>query len=85
MRIATWNINGLRARAIENQAFVIAAAQVGDHGGGRSSYGRSMVIDPWGLVLARAPDQPGPFLVDCNLEHQDRIRLSLPALQHRRL
>ncbi len=75
----------LRARAIENQAFVVAAAQVGDHGGGRSSHGRSMVVDPWGLVLARAPDHPGPFLVDCNLEDQDRIRHSLPALRHRRL
>jgi deaminated glutathione amidase len=75
----------LRARAIENQAFVLAAAQVGDHGGGRASYGRSMVIDPWGLVLARAPDVPGPVLADCRLEEQDRIRDALPALRHRRL
>jgi len=75
----------LRARAIENQAFVLAAAQVGDHGGGRASYGRSMVVDPWGLVLARAPDAPGPVLADCRLEEQDRIRGALPALRHRRL
>ena len=75
----------LRARAIENQCFVLAAAQVGDHGGGRSSYGRSMVVDPWGLVLAQAPDVAGPVLAECRLEEQDRIRLSLPALQHRRL
>src|SRR5690606_28712244 len=51
----------LRARAIENQAFVIAAAQVGDHGGGRASHGRSMIVDPWGVVLACAPDVPGPI------------------------
>ena len=75
----------LRARAIENQAFVVAPAQVGEHGGGRASYGRSMVVDPWGLVLARAPDAPGPILVDCRLEDQDRIRAALPALRHRRL
>jgi predicted amidohydrolase len=75
----------LRARAIENQAFVIAAAQVGDHGGGRTSYGRSMIVDPWGLVLARAPDAPGVVVADCRLEEQDRIRAALPALRHRRL
>jgi len=75
----------LRARAIENQAFVLAAAQVGDHGGGRASYGRSMIVDPWGLVLARAPDVPGPVLADCLLEEQDRIRAALPSLRHRRL
>jgi predicted amidohydrolase len=75
----------LRARAIENQAFVLAAAQVGDHGGGRASYGRSMIVDPWGLVLARAPDVPGPVLAECRLEEQDRIRAALPSLRHRRL
>jgi predicted amidohydrolase len=75
----------LRARAIENQVFVLAAAQVGEHGGGRASYGRSMVVDPWGLVLARAPDIPGPLVAECRLEDQDRVRAALPALRHRRL
>jgi predicted amidohydrolase len=75
----------LRARAIENQAFVLAAAQVGEHGGGRSSHGRSMIVDPWGLVLASAPDVPGPLVADCRIEDQDRIRAALPALCHRRL
>ena len=75
----------LRARAIENQAFVVAPAQVGDHGGGRASYGRSMIVDPWGLVLARAPDVPGAIVAECRLEEQDRIRAALPALRHRRL
>lgn len=75
----------LRARAIENQAFVVAAAQVGDHGGGQASHGRSMIVDPWGLVLARAPDVPGPVYADCRLDEQDRIRAALPVLGHRRL
>ncbi len=75
----------LRARAIENQAFVLAAAQVGEHGGGRASYGRSMIVDPWGLVLAQAPDGPGPVYAECRLEEQDRIRAALPVLRHRRV
>ncbi len=74
----------LRARAIENQCFVLAAAQCGEHGGGRASYGRSMVIDPWGLVLAQAADRPGPIYAECDLEAQGRLRESLPALDHRR-
>jgi len=75
----------LRARAIENQCFVLAPAQCGEHPGGRTTYGRSLIVDPWGLVLARAADRPGPVLAECFLEEQDRIRASLPALQHRRL
>jgi predicted amidohydrolase len=75
----------LRARAIENQCFVLAPAQCGEHPGGRTTYGRSLIVDPWGLVLARAADRPGPVLADCFLEEQDRIRAALPALQHRRL
>lgn len=75
----------LRARAIENQAFVLAAAQVGEHGGGRASYGRSMVVDPWGIVLARAPDRPGLVHAECRLDALEQIRDALPALRHRRL
>ena len=75
----------LRARAIEAQAFVLAPAQWGRHGPDRSSYGRSLLIDPWGLVLARAPDRPGVIFADCDLDAQDRIRAGLPALRHRRL
>lgn len=75
----------LRARAIENQCFVLAPAQCGEHPGGRLTYGRSMVIDPWGLVVARAADRPGPVVADCHLDEQDRIRDALPALRHRRL
>jgi predicted amidohydrolase len=75
----------LRARAIENQCYVLAPAQCGEHPGGRLTYGRSMIVDPWGLVLARAADHPGVVVADCPPEPQDRIRATLPALQHRRL
>ena len=75
----------LRARAIENQCWVIAPAQCGEHPGGRLTYGRSMIVDPWGLVLARSADRPGVILAECQAEEQDRIRAALPVLQHRRL
>ena len=75
----------LRARAIETQAFVIAPAQCGRHSADRASYGRSMIVDPWGLVLARAGDRPGVIDTDCDLGELERIRAALPALRHRRL
>jgi predicted amidohydrolase len=75
----------LRARAIENQAFVLAPAQAGQHAPDRASYGRSMIIDPWGLVLAQAGDQPGVIVADCRIEDLERIRTGLPALRHRKL
>jgi predicted amidohydrolase len=75
----------LRARAIENQAFVVAPAQCGRHSPERASYGRSLIVDPWGLVLARAPDRPCTIVAECDLDAQDRLRGSLPALAHRRL
>ncbi len=75
----------LRARAIENQAFVIAPAQCGRHDAERSSYGRSMIVDPWGLVIARAGDCPGAFVANCDPEEVDRVRAALPSLRHRRL
>ena len=75
----------LRARAIENQAFVLAPAQCGRHSAERASYGRSLVVDPWGLVIARAGDQPGFVLADCDPSHQDEVRRAIPALQNRRL
>jgi predicted amidohydrolase len=64
----------LRARAIENQVFVIAPAQCGQHTPDRSSYGRSLIIDPWGLVLAQGTDQPGVLVADCDLSNLARIR-----------
>jgi deaminated glutathione amidase len=79
----------LRARAIENQCFVVAPAQWGTFGApekGRLSYGNSMAIDPWGRVLARAPDEgDGVWFADLDLTELRHIRQTLPALQHRRL
>src|ERR1019366_10655844 len=74
----------LRARAIENQAFVIAANQFGPHPGGHHSGGHSMIVDPWGVVLAEAPDQEGQITAELDLERQDEIRARLPALANRR-
>jgi predicted amidohydrolase len=74
----------VRARAIENQAFVIAANQVGPHPGGLRSGGRSMIVDPWGVVLAQAPDGEHHVLAELDLERQLEIRAQLPALTHRR-
>jgi len=75
----------LRARAIENQCFVLAPAQWGQHTAARASHGRSMVIDPWGVVLAVAPDRPCAVVVDCDLGQLERVRASLPVLRHRRV
>jgi deaminated glutathione amidase len=74
----------LRARAIENQAFVVAAGQHGRHDDGNESYGRSMIVDPWGLVLAQAPDGEGLAVADLDFAEMERIRGRLPALRHRR-
>jgi len=75
----------LRARAIENLAFVVAPAQCGKHGKSRESYGRSMIVDPWGIVLAQLADRPGVAVADCDFEEQSRVRKALPALENRRL
>ncbi len=74
----------VRARAIENQAFVIAANQFGAHAAGQRSGGRSMIVDPWGIVLAQAPDGVRHILADLDLERQREIRASLPSLANRR-
>jgi predicted amidohydrolase len=74
----------LRARAIENQAFVVAANQVGAHPGGHRSGGRSMIVDPWGLILAQAPDGEAYALAELDLERQAQIRAQLPSLANRR-
>jgi len=74
----------VRARAIENQAFVIAANQVGVHPSGDRSGGRSMIVDPWGVVLAQAADREGHIVADLDLERQREIRRSLPSLANRR-
>jgi len=75
----------LRARAIENQVFVLAPAQHGKHPRGRTTYGKSLVVDPWGDVLAQCPEGEGFALARLDFAAQDRVRASLPCLTHRRL
>jgi predicted amidohydrolase len=75
----------LRARAIENQCFVVAPAQWGQHSPERASHGRALLADPWGVLLGVAPDRTGFVVADCDLAQQERVRASLPALGHRRL
>ncbi|HUB08507.1 MAG TPA: carbon-nitrogen hydrolase family protein [Myxococcales bacterium] len=75
----------LRARAIENQCFVVAAAQHGSHPGNRLTYGHSMIVDPWGIVLACCADGSGVALAELDRAALARIRKQLPALEHRRL
>jgi predicted amidohydrolase len=74
----------LRARAVENQAFVIAPAQWGRKADGRWTYGRSMIVDPWGTVLATCPDRDGHALAALDLDYLDRFRTEFPALANRR-
>jgi len=74
----------LRARAIEDQAFVIAANQVGEHAPGYRSGGRSMIVDPWGVVLAQAADTETFVTAELDLDHQAEIRRTLPSLANRR-
>ncbi len=74
----------LRARAVENQCYVIAAAQGGLHENGRRTWGHSMVIDPWGEVLAVQPEGEGVVLAELDLERLAAVRAQLPALAHRR-
>jgi deaminated glutathione amidase len=77
----------LRARAIENQCWVLAPAQFGHHddGGLRHSWGHSLIVDPWGHVVARASDGPGIALAEVDLGWLRTVRQRLPALAHRRL
>jgi predicted amidohydrolase len=74
----------LRARAIENQAFVLAPNQIGEAAPHFSSYGHSAIVDPWGTILAAAPDEECFVAADLDLEAQERIRAELPALANRR-
>jgi predicted amidohydrolase len=74
----------LRARAIENQVFVLAPGQVGKAPPHYESYGRSMIVDPWGVVLATAPDEECFVAADLDLAAQERVRESLPSLANRR-
>jgi deaminated glutathione amidase len=74
----------LRARAIENQSFVVAANQIGTDGAGNRAGGRSMIVDPWGLVLATAPDTEAAIVAELDFDQLADIRRRLPSLRHRR-
>lgn len=73
----------IRARAIENLAYVLAPAQGGYHLNGRETHGNSMIVDPWGVVLDRLPRGSGVVVAGMNRAHIQRLRQSLPALRHR--
>ncbi len=80
---AHWHVL-LRARAIECQSYVIAPAQHGDHGNGRRSFGHSLVIDPWGEIIAEIAEGDGVAVADIDPERVAQVRRDLPSLQHRR-
>ncbi|MGH2837717.1 MAG: carbon-nitrogen hydrolase family protein [Thermoleophilaceae bacterium] len=79
---AHWEIL-IRARAIENQAFVVAADQIGTHPPDKESFGGSMIVDPWGEVLARAPDEECFIATNLDFARQDEVRDKLPSLANR--
>jgi deaminated glutathione amidase len=81
---AHWHVL-LRARAIENQCYVLAAAQGGLHPNGRRTYGHSLIIDPWGIVVAERAEGPGVVVADIDPERIAQVRRELPALEHQRL
>ena len=75
----------LRARAIENQAYVIAPNQWGTHGRGRASWGKTQIIDPWGTVIAMVGEASGVCVATLDSAYVERSRQNLPALEHCRL
>jgi predicted amidohydrolase len=74
----------LQARAIENQVYVMAPAQHGKHPRGRQTYGKSIIVDPWGEVVAQCSEGEGFAAADLDFAYQDRVRTSLPSLLHRK-
>lgn len=74
----------LRARAIENQVYILAPAQHGKHPRGRQTYGKSVIVDPWGEVVAQCSEGEGFATSDLDFEYQDRVRSALPSLLHRK-
>jgi predicted amidohydrolase len=77
-----WNVL-LRARAIENQLYVAAAAQIGETQPGKLSYGRSLIADPWGVVVAQAPDEEGVIAAELDRARLEDVRRRLPSLAQR--
>lgn len=74
----------LRARAIENQVYVLAPAQHGKHPRGRQTYGKSLIADPWGEVIAQCSEGEGLAVATLDFAYQDRVRTALPSLLHRK-
>ncbi len=81
---AHWEVL-VRARAIENLAYVIAPAQGGYHVNGRETNGDSMIVDPWGMVMERLPRGSGAVVATLDPDYQASLRVNLPALNHRSL
>jgi len=81
--LAHWQLL-LRTRAVENQCYVIAPAQGGTHENGRRTYGHSMIVDPWGEVLAQRDEGAGVVYAQVDRARITAVRTQLPALQHRR-
>lgn len=81
---AHWDVL-LRARAIENSCYVVAAAQAGHHDNGRATYGHSLIVDPWGTILGCKPEGTGVVLARYEHERLDAVRRRLPSIKHRRL
>jgi predicted amidohydrolase len=75
----------LRARAIENQVYIIAPAQYGQHNPRRASYGRAMIVDPWGTVMAKASDRESVIVAELDFEYLRQVRAMMPCHQHIRL
>lgn len=74
----------IRARAIENQVYMVSPAQIGSHGNGKQCFGSTMIVDPWGTVLARAPERECVIVAEVDDAVQDKIRAELPSLKNRR-
>ncbi len=73
----------LQARAIENTCYAIAPAQTGRHYGRRQTHGHAMIVDPWGVVLADAGEEPGVAIAEINPDRLEQVRRQMPSLQHR--
>jgi nitrilase len=81
---AHWHVL-MRARAVENLCFLLAPAQSGTHSNGRTTFGHSMIVDPWGAELAVRAQGPGVVLAEIDLSLSEDVRTRFPALTHRRL
>jgi predicted amidohydrolase len=81
---AHWDVL-VKARAIENLAYVVAACQTGTHPNGRKTYGHSMIVNPWGDTKASLPQGVGVIVADINLDYVHQVRQDFPVLAHRKL